>query len=66
MTDNGLITIKLTPIQAKVLWNTVDGASDAGACEGGCTPQEARALNAISDKLIKHHDKWKSVRLDQG
>lgn len=60
------ITINLTPIQARILWAVVYGASDAGACEGGNTPQEAKALNQITDKLVKHHSKWKDVEVDKG
>lgn len=57
------IKITLTPVQARVLWAVVYGASDAGACEGGNTPQEAKALEEIDAKLIKHHAKWKGVVL---
>lgn len=53
------ITIKLTPAQARILWGVVDGAADAGACDGGLEPHEAAALNQITDKLLRHHDKWK-------
>lgn len=60
------ITITLTPIQAKILWNTIDGALDAGACEDGCTEQESTALEQINDKLIKHLEKWKTIRLIAG
>jgi hypothetical protein len=60
------VSLSLTPIQAKVLFNTVDGASDAGACEGGLTKQEQSALASVMDKLISQHDRWKAVRLDDG
>ncbi len=56
--------IDLTPIQAKVLFNTIDGASDAGSCDDGCTKQELRAMAQIMDKLLRQHDAWKSVKLE--
>lgn len=46
------ITIRLTAYQRKVLWGVVDGAADAGACDGGLTPRESSALNIISEKLL--------------
>lgn len=55
------ITITLTPYQAKILWGVVDGAADAGACEGGNTQQETDALIAVTDKLLDHHEKWKDA-----
>jgi len=58
--------IEITPIQAKVLFNTVDGASDAGSCKDGCTKQELRALQQIMEKLLAHHAEWKNIRLDPG
>lgn len=60
------IIIRLTPIQAKILFNTVDGAADAGACSDGNTPQEARALQAISAKLLNCIDQWGKQSLDKG
>lgn len=56
------ITITLSPYQARVLWGVIDGAMDAGACEGGLEPEESEALNAIDDKLLKHHPKWKDAK----
>lgn len=53
-----LITLKLTPKQAKILWQTIDGAADAGACEGGLTKDEAEALGTIIKKLMKTHALW--------
>jgi len=59
----GRITLTLTPMQAKVLWNTVDGAADAGACEDGNTPVEAQALRDIMEKMLPHVHKWKGLKL---
>lgn len=59
-----MVTLKLTPIQAKILFNTIDGAADAGSCEGGCTQQELQALGAITKKLIAASDLWRGVKLD--
>lgn len=57
-----IITIKLTPLQALVLWQIIDGAADAGACEDGLRPYEAKALEAVTDKLLSQHDKWKAAK----
>jgi hypothetical protein len=48
----GHVTLKLTTRQAKFLWGILDGAADAGACEGGLTPMEQRTISQISDKLL--------------
>lgn len=56
-----MITLKLTPIQAKVVFNTLDGQGDAGACEGGNTKTEARAIEDVMTKLLKHHDDWRGA-----
>ena len=60
------ITISLTPAQAKVIYNVIDGALDAGACEGGNTAQEQRALAAVSMKLLDKRDLWRGVKLQEG
>lgn len=60
------ITLKLTAIQAKVLFNTVDGAADAGSCKDGCTKQELRAMDQITVKLLKVKDEWINIMLDKG
>lgn len=46
------VTLKLTERQALLLWNIIDGAADAGACEGGLTPDEQSLLSDISEKLL--------------
>lgn len=61
MTDR--ITITLTPVQAKVLFNTIDGAADAGSCADGCTPQELEALADISQKLLQKRANWITTKL---
>lgn len=60
------VRLDLTPIQARIVFNVLDSQADAGACEGGNTPQEARALSEVMDKLLKHHAQWKGVKLDPG
>lgn len=55
------VNIKLTPRQALVLFNIIDGAADAGACDDGLYPDEARALQQVQDKLLAQHTLWKSV-----
>lgn len=46
------IILKLTPRQAKLLWDIIDGAADAGACDDGLTPIERRGLDQIMTKLL--------------
>jgi|WetSurMetagenome_2_1015567.scaffolds.fasta_scaffold430908_2 hypothetical protein len=58
--------LELTPIQAKVLFNTVDGAADAGSCSDGCTKQELKALQSIMTKLLAMRNEWKDIKLDPG
>ncbi len=58
MADNK-ITLSLTPYQAKILWGVVDGAADAGACQGGNSERETAALVRIGDLLINNRAKWK-------
>lgn len=55
------IDIKLTPRQALVLFNILDGAADAGACDDGLYPDEARALQQVQDKLLTQHALWKDA-----
>ncbi len=47
-----MYTLTLTAAQVKVLWNTIDGALDAGACEDGLTKSESRSLSAIMNKML--------------
>lgn len=61
-----VVTLKLTAIQAKVLFAIVDGQADAGACVGGNTKQEARAIQQITSKLLDKIDIWSSVKLEGG
>lgn len=49
-----MINLRITPTQADWLAKTIDGAIDAGACEGGLEPEERTALRAVEDKLMKH------------
>lgn len=56
-----LIRLVLTPRQALILWQTIDGAADAGACDGGLLPHESRALEQINAKLLDQHAKWKAA-----
>lgn len=46
------VTIRLSPAQAKLVWGFVDGALDAGACEGGITAKERAALLRTSEQLL--------------
>jgi hypothetical protein len=56
------ITIRLTPRQARVLFEIVDGAADAGACEGGLTKDESRALGSVTEKLMAERALWQRHR----
>lgn len=58
------LTISLTPAEAKIVFNTLDGQADAGACEGGNTEQESEALNSVMHKLLAKHSKWRNVILE--
>lgn len=58
------VSLTLTPEQAKILFNCIDGAADAGACEGGNTQQETRALQEVSEKLRRQQAKWLNTRLE--
>jgi len=44
--------ITLTERQFQLVWDILDGAGDAGACEGGFTPEERKTLDSIGDKLL--------------
>jgi hypothetical protein len=48
------VTVRLTLQAAKALWGIVDGAQDAGACEGGLTPQENRACTSFLEQVSPH------------
>lgn len=56
-----MIKLTLTPLEAAMIWNLVDGQSDAGACEGGNTPSETKALHSLSDKLSSHIGKFRDA-----
>ena len=47
-----MVILKLTPREAKTLWDTVDGQSDAGACRGGNTSEEQEDMREIMNKLL--------------
>jgi hypothetical protein len=48
------LAMRITPEQADWLQRTIDGALDAGACEGGLEPDEREALQAVEAKLMKY------------
>lgn len=56
--------LKLSPTEAKILFNTVDGAADAGACRDGNTQQEQDVMESIMQKLQRHSAKWRDTILD--
>lgn len=55
------INIKLTPRQALVMFNILDGAADAGACDDGLYQDEARAIQQVLDKLLTQYMLWKDA-----
>ena len=44
-------TLKLTARQAQLVWDILDGAGDAGACEDGLTLMERQSLDQVMGKL---------------
>lgn len=46
------VILKLTPRQAKLVWDILDGAADAGACADGLTPMERRTIEQVTNKLL--------------
>ena len=46
------VNLKLTPRQAKLLWDTLDGALDAGSCKDGLSSVEKQGMRQILEKLI--------------
>ena len=46
------VTITLTEAKARHVWAILDGASDAGACEGGLTPAERKAIQSAIDQIL--------------
>lgn len=50
------VTLRLTPKQARILWQIVDGAQDAGACAGGLTQEEQDALEVVVTQILRKID----------
>ncbi|MBP7619342.1 MAG: hypothetical protein KA745_00120 [Gemmatimonadales bacterium] len=48
-----LVTFRLSAAHAKALWGIIDGAADAGACQGGLTPVENAACQRFLDQYYK-------------
>jgi hypothetical protein len=48
-----MVKILLSEKNARLLAQNIDGWSDAGACEGGLTPDERKALNSIYDQIMR-------------
>lgn len=51
------LTIKLTAREAHIVRGFLDGCLDAGACEGGITPEERDALLKVADALAAWEEK---------
>lgn len=55
------IVIRLTPDQARLLAQNIDGLMDAGACEGGLTEAENKALRKAYDQIMKQLQRQKAT-----
>lgn len=51
--ERKMITIRLSPDMARLLFLNADGWLDAGACEGGLNEDERKALNATCDQILR-------------
>lgn len=48
-----MVTIRLSEKNAELLAQNIDGWSDAGACEGGLTADEKKALGSAYDQIAR-------------
>lgn len=48
-----MVRILLSKENAWLLAKNIDGWSDAGACDGGLTPAERKALNSAYDQIMR-------------
>lgn len=48
-----MVTIRLSEKNAKLLAQSIDGWRDAGACEGGLTQDEMKALDSAFNQLAR-------------
>lgn len=47
-----MVTVKLTPKQANLIWLNADGWLDAGACADGLRQNERAALNSLCNQIL--------------
>lgn len=60
------MTVMLTAKEARLVWGLLDGAMDAGACDGGLSKAEHSACCKVVDALSDHmNQKGKSKRGDE-
>lgn len=48
-----MVTIRLSPEHASILFLNIDGWMDAGACEGGLEPREREVLGNACDQIMR-------------
>lgn len=49
----GMVTIRLSAQQARLVHQNVDGWMDAGACKDGLREDEREALSELEDQILK-------------
>jgi hypothetical protein len=53
MGERHSLTMKLTAREANIVWGLLDGALDAGQCEGGLSAEETEAASKVADALLR-------------
>lgn len=48
-----MITVRLSPANARLVALNIDGWIDAGACDGGLEPDERAALHSAYDQILR-------------
>ena len=62
-----MVTIKLSDSEARLVWGILDGAADAGACEGGLSQEEHQAVWKAIDQIVEQTvPKRKAIRARKG
>lgn len=53
-----MITLKLTPRQAAMIYRLFDMQLDTGCCEGGNTRTETATMRQLTGKLLELKPRW--------
>jgi hypothetical protein len=48
-----MVTVRLSPANARLVALNIDGWLDAGACKGGLEPDEHAALHSAYDQILR-------------